>query len=455
MEEVTPAVDAALPVFYAQISPMELTSTELAPAPTAATGVTALLERFRLECGRGESEHLDRLRRLLDAGIQAATQPRRRGRARRQRQRHLQQEIRQQTVVCAQELREHGFTLDQVAELLYLTPRTLRQWEYTCRPDKLTLVPLGRPTARAPVSARQQVLRFLKDHGPGTGVPTLQEQFPDLARAELTDLLQRYRQVLEARYGQSTRVLHWLVVGRVWALDFAEPSLPGEDGVLPPLEGHYPYLLAVRDVASGYQLAWLPVAEATSAITCAVLARLFDSYGPPLVVKADNGPPFRADQTKRFLQQTGVHFLFSPPYWPGYNGSIEAAIGSLKTRTQQQAAAHGHAGCWTWADVEAARRHANLSRPRRLHGQTPAEAWACRTLVTDLERVRFQLAVERQRFLARSELRFEQTIDLDHWQASALDRKAIERALVEHDYLLFRGRRVPLTIKPGKVTFFV
>jgi hypothetical protein len=25
-----------------------------------------------------------------------------------------------------------------------------------------------------------------------------------------------------------------------------------------------------------------------------------------------------------------VHFLFSPPYWPGYNGAIEASIGYLK-----------------------------------------------------------------------------------------------------------------------------
>src|SRR5207253_1281188 len=108
-------------------------------------------------------------------------------------------------------------------------------------------------------------------------------------------------------------------------------------------------LLAVRDLASGYQLCWLPVTAAASAITCAALARLFAAHGMPLVLKADNGPPFRADQTKRFLQQAGVHFLFSPPHWPGYNGAIEAAIGSLKTRTERHAADHDHAGRWTWA----------------------------------------------------------------------------------------------------------
>src|SRR5207302_6470068 len=145
------------------------------------------------ECGRGEGEDLERVQRLLQAEIEAATKPRRRGPAWQHPKRHIQQEIRQGTVVCSHELRQRGYTLDEVAELLNLTPRTLRQWEYTCRPEKIAVAPLGRPTARAPVGTRQEVLGLLKDHGPGVGVPTLQERFPDLARAELTDLLERYR----------------------------------------------------------------------------------------------------------------------------------------------------------------------------------------------------------------------------------------------------------------------
>jgi hypothetical protein len=56
------------------------------------------------------------------------------------------------------------------------------------------------------------------------------------------------------------------------------------------------------------------------------------------------------------------------------------------------------------------------------------------------------------RFLARREMNLAHEQPLDHWQASAVDRKAIERALVEHDYLLFRRRRLPLTVKVEKVT---
>jgi transposase InsO family protein len=283
-------------------------------------------------------------------------------------------------------------------------------------------------------------------------VPTLQERFPDLARAELTDLLKGFRQVLRHRRRDDMRRLHWLVPGRVWAIDFAEPSELGAAWSLPPIDDEYPYLLAVRDLASGYQLAWLPVHQATAEVTQAALATLFEQHGAPLVLKADNGPPFRADQTKSLLQKAEVRFLFSPPYWPAYNGAIEAAIGALKRRTEEHAAQQGHARRWTWADALAARAQANAARPRRLHGLSPAELWAARTRITATERVRFELAVERQSFLARREMNIAQEQQLDHWQASAVDRKAIERALVEHDYLLFRRRRLPLTIKVEKVT---
>jgi transposase InsO family protein len=453
--EVIVAVALAWPVFTTEISPMESSRVEPAAALPASAAAGSVGERFDAAYHRVEGQHVDRVRRLIQTEAAAANPPRRRGPAWQQRRRQLQREVRQESVVCYQELRQRGYTLDEVAGLLELRPRTLRHWQQNGGPQQRTVVPLGRPCARAPVSRRQEVLGFLQDQGPGVGVPTLHAQFPDLARAELSALVQRYRHVLAVRHKTSSRVLHWLVPGRVWALDFAEPSRWGQGQVLPPLEGRYPYLLAVRDLASGYQLAWLPVTAATSATTCAVLAQLFACYGKPLVLKADNGPAFRAHQTKRFVEQAGVHFLFSPPYWPGYNGSIEAAIGSLKNRTEHHAAEQGHAGRWTRVDVQAARRQANQSQPRRLHGLTPAEAWARRMLVTDVERVRFERTVERQRYVARNELGLAQTLELDHWRGSALDRKAIERALVEHDYLLFRGRRVPLTITPGKVTFFV
>ena len=441
-----------MPVFRVEVSSMEIT-----PAWIAASDAQAATEQqhWQVDCQRREAEHLDRLQELIRVEAARAAKPRRRGPAGQQAKRRLEKEIRGDAVACYQRLRVRGNTLVEAAQLLGLEPRTLRQWDYDCRPETITVVPLGRPAERSTAERRNAVFDFLNRERAGVGVPALQERFPDLARAELTDLVQHYRRALCVRRRDNMRRLHWRVPGRVWAMDFAEPSELGAAWSLPPIDDEFPYLLAVRDLASGYQLAWLPVRQATSEATRAALAMLFEQYGAPLVLKVDNGPPFRADDTKSLLKEADVRFLFSPPYWPAYNGAIEAAIGSLKRRTEQHAAQQGRAGMWTWADVEAARQQANAAQPRRLHGLTPAEVWAGRMRVTDVERVRFELAVERERYLTRSEMNIAQERDLDHWQGSAVDRKAIERALVEHDYLLFRRRRLPLTVKVEKVTSFL
>jgi hypothetical protein len=44
--------------------------------------------------------------------------------------------------------------------------------------------------------------------------------------------------------------LHWQTPGRVWAADFTEPSFYGTARSLPPIAGRYPYVLAVRDLAT-------------------------------------------------------------------------------------------------------------------------------------------------------------------------------------------------------------
>jgi transposase InsO family protein len=335
---------------------------------------------------------------------------------------------------------------------LNLSPRTLRQWDCDCRLETMALVPVGRPTARSPLPVRQAILDYFKLTGPGVGVPTLQEHFRDVARAELTDLLARYRAVCRARHAAWQRVLHWQTPGRVWAADFTEPSRYGTAPSLPPIAGLCPSVLAVRDLASGCMLAWQPLPNLTEEVTRAALARLFALHGAPLILKVDNGSAFRADGFKKFLDGSGVIPLYSPPSCPGYNGAIEAAIGSLKNRTEDQAHAQGRSGLWALADLAAAQTAANASHPRCLNGRTPASVWESRTLVDPVERVVFELSVQRQRFQVRNERRIDPEDTLDHWRHSAVDRQAIERALVEHVHVLFTRRRIPLTIRAGKVT---
>jgi hypothetical protein len=110
------------------------------------------------------------------------------------------------------------------------------------------------------------------------GVPTLQAHFPGIARGELADLRRRFRRIYRRRNRRLLHALRWDRPGAVWAIDYAEPPSP--------VEGQYRYLLAVRDLASGEQLAWLPVGQADAATACHLLKALFREHGDqPLLLR--------------------------------------------------------------------------------------------------------------------------------------------------------------------------
>jgi transposase InsO family protein len=265
---------------------------------------------------------------------------------------------------------------------------------------------------------------------------------PGPARAELEEIVRFYRRLWREQNQVWRHRLHWHVSGAVWAMDFTEPP--------DRIDGRYRYLFAVRDLASGYQLLWQPVTDMTAVVAIAALTLLFTIHGAPLVLKSDNGSAFIAGETTQLLRTWQVGILFSPAQTPAYNGSIEAGNGSLKTRTQEQAEAAGRPGHWTSADLEAARAQANASRPRRLKGRTPEETWTSRRPLTPTDRQRFQTTVAQERRQARADKGIPEDLDLKRHQQAAVDRKALPRALVAHDYLSFTRRRIPLPIPPPK-----
>ena len=168
-----------------------------------------------------------------------------RGDAHQRPERLLEQAARGHAVAVGRHLVEQGFRWWEAANLLDLSPRTLRDWRHDRRhPSPLAL--LGRPVQRSPREQRNEVIHLIDEYGPAIGVPTLRACFPEMLRAELEDLLRRYRRVWRQRHERPLRVLHWHQPGRVWAIDYTGP--------LTPIEGRCPYLLAVRDLASGEQL---------------------------------------------------------------------------------------------------------------------------------------------------------------------------------------------------------
>jgi transposase InsO family protein len=335
---------------------------------------------------------------------------------------------------------DRGHRRRDIAEFLDMSPRTLRDWRQRA-PRAVAAQPLGRPVLHSSCAERNAVIALLDELGPRIGMPTLRACFPHMLPAELADLLRRYRRVWRKRYRQCLQVLKWQLPGTVWAMDFAEAPQP--------IDGLYPYLLAVRDLASGLQLLWLPLRTATAFETRLALAPLFLRHGAPLVLKTDNGSPFIAGAALAYLAAWGVEPLFSPPRLPRYNGAIEAGIGSLKTRTEQEASRHGHPTQWTYDDVEAARMQANATaRPHGDSRPTPDETWSARRSIGTAERELFRDAVAKYREEVRDHGGWPE--DLEPCQSRAIDRQAIARALVEHGYLVYRRRRIPLPFPKRK-----
>jgi transposase InsO family protein len=370
--------------------------------------------------------------------------PPRRGFAGQRSAREQEQETRHHAVSVGAGLVANGWTWATIADWLHLPQRTLRHWREQLARDGLAARALGRPVLPKPREQRNEVIHFLDEYGPAVGLPMLRICFPSWTRSGLEDLLRRYRRVWRARRRQPLCVLHWTAPGRVWAIDF--------NGPLPAIDGLYPHLLAVRELASGRQLLWLPLREATAAQAVEALASLFIIHGAPLVLKSDNGKAFGAAEVQQLLQEFGVENLFSPPYMPSYNGAIEAGIGSLKSRTEAQAARQDRPGHWTWDDAAAARLEANATaRPRGPLGPSPDELWAGRTPIGAAERQTFRATAASLRAAQTAAHGGPTDTPEDVMSQRATDRDILRQALEAHNYLHYTRRRIPRPIRRQKV----
>jgi transcriptional regulator with XRE-family HTH domain len=356
--------------------------------------------------------------------------------------------VRQAAVAIGAWAGGRGLTQREVARRLGLSARSLRRWRER---EATHWTARGRPVMRAERRMRQEVLGWLAEVGPRVGVPQLRRVFTGVPRAELEDLLRRYRRVCR-RCGGPVARLQWTQAGTVWAADWAWPP--------EPMEGWYERLLSVRDLASGSQLTWRPVAREDGATAAWLLERLFSEHGPPLVLKVDNGPAWRTAAVEAVLARWRVVKLPSPAYEPSYNGAVEAGIGSLKGRTEEKAWQRGEPGRWTWEDAEAARREANeRSRPLGGAGESAQDVWAARSEVTADDRE--ELVAETQRITAADAEReaAEQRAGSTGTEAEGQKetksqeggwRGVLRRALEALGYLKVMWRRIPRQIRVKK-----
>ena len=347
--------------------------------------------------------------------------------------------VRHRVVTACQTAKQHEVPVVHVTRCLAVPDRTVRRWRSrSCAVSTMCSAARGRLPRPASREVRNEVFRFLRRRGPTTPLAALRVAFSDVPRCDLKEILSRYRKVQKRKQQRRQSRLHWQRPGTVWAADFKERR--------EPIEGRYGWILAVKDLASRCQLAWLPVEEGNARVVQATYARLFEEHGPPLVLKSDNGGPFRDEGTKQLLVECDVVPLFNPRRWPAYNGGVERANGQLAGYQEAVADFHGRAGLPTCADAEEARRIANdLSHPGGWTGPTADQLWEQRPSIDSAERASFLAKLDEQRTIARAALHLPADTPLGHYPAAAVDRRAVRDTLIAQGLLKIEPRRRPLS----------
>ena len=328
----------------------------------------------------------------------------------------------------------------RAARRLHLRRATLASWVRGWNKDRLALAPRGRRLSETDPITRECIHALYYLAGPGIGLPALRSLFPMAPKRDLEEMLQKLRKSDLHKGGHYVHALRWQKTGTAWAVDHLDAPCP--------IDAEFPYVLAVRDLASGCQLLALPVRTKEMSEVVLALQALLVQYQPPLVLKADQA--FGAREVLDFLEQNGVQPLLSPAYYPKYNGSIEAGIGSLQVRAHHEAARHEHPGYWSCDDVEAARLQANeLARPWGETGSSPQDAWQHRRPIEPEDRWLFGIRVKEQYPQARQDLGLEDLpgISGSLREVQAVQRVSVGRALVQHGLLSIRRRRFTPPIK--------
>ena len=326
-------------------------------------------------------------------------------------------------------LKDDGVKIPEGASLLCMSAGTLRGWRR--RHDRGVLGPnlLGRPPYLYTDQTEREIRGTARAVGLKVSVRYVREKMGHLPRAVVERVVRDYKRELHRDLLDWQQKLNWEEAGRVWCCDWTEPETP--------VDGMYGQILVVRDLGAGFNLKSLPVVGKSAAMACRVMESLFIAYGAPLVLKTDGGSEFLAGVFKELMQREGVVHLVSPFYYPPYNGSIEAGIGSLKTHAWHEALRRGRRGHLTCDDVEAGRLIANeTSRPWGPKGMSPNQVWRSRSPISDGERVAFiRSHNENRKECDKLDERTESERKTD-------ERRAIERTLVDGGYLVVNRRRI-------------
>ncbi|MCU0723040.1 MAG: transposase, partial [Planctomycetes bacterium] len=157
---------------------------------------------------------------------------------RRRARREEEMDVRELAMRILQWGMEEGLSISEVARRLFLSPCTLGGWKKAFSKGRPEAKDVGRKPELADKELRRELITIFGMMGPDVGIPTLQEEFPELSRGELERLKAHYKDAYIKNGRLMIYALRWRKPGTVWAMDFTDlPSV---------VEGGLRYGLAIR-----------------------------------------------------------------------------------------------------------------------------------------------------------------------------------------------------------------
>lgn len=345
-------------------------------------------------------------------------------------------EVQKRAVAAVRLARRHSIPAREVARALGVNPGTLQAWARAWNRHHLRLRPLGRRQSEIDLDLELEIQSLLFMVTPFIGLDSLRAFYPEVKPRALERLLWKTRALWSEEARPFLWSLRWQYAGSVWAMDITLPDLP--------IDGVFPYLFMVRDLASGMTLLSLPIRDESAATVIPALTMLFAAVGAPLVLKSDNGSAFIDEGTVKLLALNHVIPLLSPPATPEYNGAVEVGGGTQKTWTYAFSAINGRPDGPTSDDVEAAKgRNNELGRPWGPDSPSPRKAWAARLEITEGDRIRLEAEIERiKRGISKDKAVDGRKLNKDLNEGD-LHRIATSQALKSLGYFTARRRRLP------------
>jgi transposase InsO family protein len=266
--------------------------------------------------------------------------------------------------------RQVRWPYQRLCEYLVLPYASFRRWKHRIDRGQPAIFKPG-PQKVAPLELEELRVHLCRlQHGRqrSRGVGRLYQHYQDqISRRDLQALTETVHREWAQQRQAELRHITWQVPGLVWSLDDAE---------LARFSHHQLHLHQVQDLASRYKFTPLVGDRALGETVAVHLEQLFLRYGPPLVLKRDNGSNLNHQTVDAVLMQYLVIPLNSPPHYPPYNGGMERAVRELKTPLVEKILASGplpESQVQVWAELLA--HELNHHSRACLHGQVACKVF--------------------------------------------------------------------------------